>query len=212
MTGVSLNPSAFSDEGGLLDMTLEEVFRLYHSKNRDTRKEDRDKPILVHCRQVAKGINFTLKLLTSQNGATVSEFALCISFKILAELRAIGVIGAVGKSYSSLLASGVKEALFDELSALTSDYNISRRDGKLQRHFPVYPQVYSALEEVADGCGTSLPKVYQIGLLLALSKSEEAVEGGALHKAVVEIFKPETHDFLRYMAKWRKSLDDGLWW
>ncbi len=209
---VDLKPTSFTEDDGLLDSSLEEVYLTYHRRLKETPKADRDKPFLVNCRQVVKGVNHTLRYLSLQHGTSISELSLNVSFKILAELRAIGVIGAVGQSYSALLAEGVKGALFDELESLDSSYNISNRDGRLQRHFPVYPQVYTALDEVADGCGTSLAKVYQIGLLMALSKSESAIEGGVLHKAVTEIFKPEINNFLRYMARWRKLIGDGLNW
>jgi hypothetical protein len=212
---VSIHPSSFADESEqdrLSDMSLESSFLLYYRRRQETSKEDRDKSIRIHCRQVVKGIVPVLRLLSYRSGVSEGEFALCISFKILAELQGIGVVGAVGKSYSSLLTSSVKSALFDDLGALDSDYNISRRDGKIQRLFPVVPEVYSALEKVSDGCGTALPKLYQVGLMLALTKSEQAMDGGDLYKAVTEVFKPEIFDFLRYMARWRKTLEDGLWW
>lgn len=209
---VSIQPSSFSDDGGLLDMSLEQSFLLYYRRRQEQRKDDREKPVRVHCRQVIKGVVPVLKLLAHNYDVSAAEFTLCISFKILAELQAIGVVGAVGKSYSSLLSDGVKGALFDDLSALDSDYNISRRDGKLQKLFPVFPEVCSALEKVADGCGTTLPKLYQVGLAIVFTKSEQAGADGYLHKAVNEVFKPEMFDFLRYMARWRKTLEDGLWW
>ncbi len=209
---VDLKPTSFTEDDGLLDSSLEEVYLTYHRRLKETSKADRDKPLMVSCRQVVRGVNHTLQYLAQQHSTSVSEFSLNVSFKVLAELRAVGVIGVVGQSYSSLLLEGVRDALFEQLSALTSDYNVSRRDGNLQRHFPVYPQVYTALFDVADGCGTSLPKLYQVGLLMALTKSESAVPGGILSKAVDEVFKPEIHDFLRYMARWRKKLDDGIRW
>lgn len=210
---VSIHPSSFSDDGGLLDMSLEQAFQLYYHRRKEQHKDDREKPVQVHCRQVIKGVVPVLKLLAHNNSdVSVAELTLCVSFKILAELQAIGVVGSVGKSYSSLLSEGVKGALFDDLSALESDYNISRRDGKLQRLFPVFPEVYSALDKVADGCGTTLPKLYQVGLAIVFTKSEQANADGYLYKAVNEVFKPEMFDFLRYMARWRKTLEDGLWW
>ena len=209
---VSINPSSFSDDGGLLDMSLEGAFLLYYRRRQEIRKEDKERPVHIHCRQVIKGTISVLKLLALRYDVSVAEITICTSFKVLAELQAIGVVGMVGKSYGSLLASGVKSALFDDLSALDSDYNISRRDGRVQKLFAVYPAVYSALEKVADGCGTTLPKLYQIGLAVAFTKSEQAGEGGDMHKAVEEVFRPEMFDFLRYMARWRKTLEDGLWW
>jgi hypothetical protein len=212
---VSISPSSFADESEqdrLLDVSLESAFLLYYRRRQETSKDEREKAVRIHCRQVVKGIVPVLRLLAYRAGVSEGEFTLCISFKVLAELQGIGVVGAVGKSYSSLLASSVKGALFDDLSALDSDYNISRRDGKVQKLFPVVPEVYSALEKVSDGCGTALPKLYQVGLLIALTKSEQASPGGDLRKAVTDVFKPEIFDFLRYMARWRKTLEDGLWW
>lgn len=209
---VPIQLSSFSDDSGLLDMSLEQAFLVYYRRRQEQRKDDRENPVRVHCRQVIKGVVPVLKLLSYNHDVSVAEFTLCISFKILAELQTIGVVGAVGKSYNSLLSDGVKGALFDDLGALDSDYNISRRDGKLQKLFPVYPEVYSALEKVADGCGTTLPKLYQVGLAVAFTKSEQAREDGYLCKAVSEVFRPEMFDFLRYMARWRKTLEDGLWW
>lgn len=211
-SGVSIRPDSFTAEDNLLDMSLESAFTTYHHRRHEARKEDREKPTHIHCRQVIKGIAPVLKFLAAQHNVSSAEFTLCISFKVLAELQGIGVVGVVGKSYSALLASSVRDALFDDLSALESDYNISRRDGKLQKLFPVFPDVNAALEKVSDGCGTSLPKVYQIGLAAALAKSEMAADGGTLYTAVTEVFRPEIHDFLRYMARWRKIVDDGLWW
>lgn len=209
---VSIQPSSFANDGGLPDMSLESAFLVYYRRRQESHVEDREKSVRIHCRQVIKGIVPTLRLLSYRAGVSEGEFTLCISFKILAELQGIGVVGAVSKSYSSLLTSSVKDVLFDDLSAINSDYNIIRRDGKVQKLFPVLPEVYSALEKVADGCGTALPKLYQVGLAIALTKSELAVPDGDLYRAVTEVFKPEMFDFLRYMARWRKTLDDGLWW
>lgn len=208
--GLSLNPNSFSEDGGLLDMTLEQAFHLYHARNKNTSKEDKIKPVLIHCRQVMRGSILCMKLLAKRNGASLAEFSLCTSFKVLTELQAVGIVSRLSKSYAEILESGIRNVLFDELSVLTSGYNITYRDSRAQGWFPVYPEVHTALSSVADGCGADVPRLYQVGLSLALSRSEEAVEGGILFRASEEIYRPEALSFLRYMAKWHETLDIGL--
>jgi hypothetical protein len=207
---VSINPNEFVDDDGILDMSLEEAFKLYHRRNQDKKKEDKEKPARIHCRQVIKSVIPIVRLLARENDVSVAEFSLCISLKVLAEMQSAGVVSKLSKSYNAILEDGIRNVLFDELSTTTSGYNIICRDGHAQGWFFVYPQVYSALDSIADCCGTEVPVIYQVGLAMALSKSEQASKGGKFYRAVDEILRPEQRSFLRAMALWKNKLDGGL--
>lgn len=201
---VPLNPGAAVDFS-LQEMTLEETFEHYHVERVNTPKKDREKPASIHCRHTIKGLPIMLRFLARNHRVSVAEYNVCISPKVLSELQSMPELVVLRKGYDDMLKSGVRRVMYDHLAAISDGYRpiqVSVVDLQLY----MFPEVQSAIVDLAQDCGTTPPKLYQVGLASAIASSDYACKGGDLYRSVSEILLPEKAEFVRHIDRWYKSL------
>lgn len=218
--GISIVPSSFAEDGGLLDLSLAEVVSLFQDREKRRGKEAKDdenqQEVLVGSRSIPMGLVMALDGNTRRLGITRGLLTRCVSHQIVAWLDSLErikmVVGLFSTVHDAAEEYGYPE-LYDGMSPKYSFANTSDRS----MSFRTIGWVKSKLSALATPLGVPAGALFVVGLCYALTRTGVESKGTVNKYLALEIthftqcIEERSVDVCAFNDKVRRrAVNDGL--
>ncbi len=177
---VPLNPSSFSDDGGLLDCSLAEVVALLQDKEKHRAKEAKDdenqQEDMVTSRIVPTGLLMALDGNARRIGVTRGMLTRCASYQIVSWLDSLSRIKEIVGLFS-IAADAAEEFGYPDLyDHMAPTYSFA--SGTVhQVSFRTIRWVRNKLFALAQPLGVSAGSLFIVGLCYSLTRAGDETKG-----------------------------------
>ncbi len=185
--GILINPSSFAEDGGLLDLTMEEVVSLFHDRekrrHKDAKEDENQSEVVVSAKATPMGLMAVLNLASEDLGISRSMLTKCLSHQIACWYDSISVLGQLRESfydaYGKAISAGHPE-LCDGLrnSAYQYDHTLTDQSTTLR----TIMWVFNKLSGLATPLGLSPTLLFHVGLCWSVSRSSNELYRGTIDK------------------------------
>lgn len=197
--GVGLNPETFSTDGGLLDLSLEEVVSLHLDQEKRRHKERRDdenqQEDIVGCRSVPTGLVMALDSCVNRLGITRSLLTRCLSHQAAAWVESLPKVKELTKLFNDARDAANDYGYPDLYESMNIVYSF-RSVSPHPVTFRTIRWVKNNLLAVARPLGMSVGALFVVGLCFSLSKATEGGKG-----TVVKYLSSEVAGFTRHVEE-----------
>lgn len=217
---VRIVPSQFSEDGGLLDVSLAEIVALFLDKEKRRHKEARDdenqQEDVVGCRSVPTGLVMALDGNARRLGITRALLTRCLSHQVVVWLDSISRIGDIVGMFN-IVSDAAEEFgypdLYDHMMPLYEFSNASPRSITFRTITWVKNKLYTLSQPV----GVPVGSLFSIGLCYCLTRAGCETKG-----TVSKFLSAEVAKFVRHIderAVWvvgfndlvrKRAADEGL--
>ncbi len=221
MTGsVNLNPSQFSADSGLLDLSLGEVVALFLDREKKRHKEARDdenqQEDVVGCRSVPTGLMMALDGNARRLGVTRALLTRCASHQIAAWLDSLGRIKEVASLFNTVCDAAEEFGCPDLYDDMIPSYAFASSSPRSVT-FRTIRWAKNKFYAVVQPLGVPVGVLFAVGLCYSLTRS-----GGGSEGTVSKYLSAEVSKFIRHIEERsvrvvgfndlvrRRARDDGL--
>jgi len=217
---VNINPSNFSEDGGLLDLSLEEVVNLFQTKeknrHRDAKDNENELEDMITCRTVPMGLMMALDGNARRLGITRSMLTRCASHQIVAWIDSLTRINEITGIYNIACDAAEEFGYPDLYESMAASYMFSSSTYK-SVSFRTIKWVKNKLYAVSPAIGVPVGSLFIVGLCYAATRSGNATRG-----TISKYLSTEVSKFVRHVDErsvWvvgfndllrRRAKDDGI--
>lgn len=184
VNSVPLNPSSFSDDGGLLDLSLEDVVNLFIDKEKQRHKlakdDENQQEVIVGYRCVPQGLLMSLDGNADRLQVSRGILTRCASHQIAAWLDSLGRINTISSLFSTV-RDAAEEFGYPELyESMRPDYTFANSSPRALS-FRTIMWVKNKLSILSVPLGIPVGALFIIGLCYSLTRTG-AVSKGTVNK------------------------------
>ena len=218
--GIPISPSSFTEDGGLLDLSLAEIVSLFQDRekrrSKDAKDDENQQEVLVGSRGVPMGLVMALDGNTRRLGITRGLLTRCASHQIVAWLDSLErirtVVGLFSTVHDAAEEYGYPE-LYDGMSPKYSFVNTSDKSMSLR----TIGWVKNKLNALATPLGIPAGALFIVGLCYSLTRTGVESKGTVNKYLSLEVthfaqcLEERSVDVCAFNDKVRRrALNDGL--
>lgn len=182
---VTFNPNSFSDDAGLLDMSMEDVVALFLDREKHRAREAKDdenqQEDLVGYRVVPMGLLMSLDASARHLNITRSLLTRCLSHQIMSWIESIARIRELMELFNIAHDAANEHGYPDLYDGMRPTYVFANTSPK-QMSFRTIRWVKNGLAVLSQPLGVPTGALFIVGLCFALSTSEDSGSKGTIRK------------------------------
>jgi len=218
--GVPLNPSSFSEDSSLLDLSPTDVVSLFLDKekhrHRDARDDESQQEDVIGYRSAPTGLLMALDGNARRLGATRAMLTRCLSHQVVAWVDSLDRIGTVTKLYNIACDAAEEYGYPDLYDKMAPSYTFVNSTPR-QVTFRTIRWVKNKLYALSQPIGIPAGAIFIVGLCYSLTRA-----GSESNGTVRKYLFDEVQHFTRCIDErsvWvcgfndlvrRRALEDGL--
>ena len=200
--GILINPSSFAEDGGLLDLTMEDVVILFieqeKRRHKDAKDDENQADVVVSAKATPMGLMAILNLASEELGISRSILTKCLSHQVACWYDSISVLGQLRESfydaYGKAVSSGHPE-LCAGFRNSSYQYDYALTDGATTLRTIMW--VFNKLSRLATPLGLSPTLLFHVGLCWSVSRSSNKQYQGTINK----FLRVEPDKLVRYVGE-----------
>ena len=177
---VNINPSNFAEDGGLLDMSMEEVVSLFLDKekrrHRDAKDDENQQEDMVTCRVVPTGLMMALDGNARRLGVTRAMLTKCVSHQIVAWLDSIDRIKEIVRLFNTACDAAEEFGYPDLYDSMAPNYQLANSSPRAVS-LRTIRWVKNKLYVVSQPLGVPVGALFIIGLCYSLTRAGNESKG-----------------------------------
>jgi hypothetical protein len=217
---VSLSPLNFSDDGGLLDLSLAEVVSLLQDKEKQRRKlakdDDNQQEDIVGCKSVPTGLMMALDGNARRLDVSRAILTRCASHQIATWLDSLDRIREITGLYNIACDAAEEYGYPDLYEHMAPNYGFSSSDSR-PVSFRTIRWIKNKLYSISQPVGVPAGSLFIVGLCYSLTRAGNETKG-----TIKKYLSSEVEKFVRHVderAVWvvgfndlvrRRARDEGL--
>lgn len=194
--GIPIAPSQFSEDGGLLDLSLAEIVSLFIDKEKRRHKEAQDdesqQEDLVGCRLVPMGLLMALDGNARRLGLTRAMLTKCLSHQIVVWLDSLTRIGEITEIYNIACDAAEEYGYPDLYDSMVPNYSFASASPKAVS-FRTIRWVKNKLYAVSQPIGVPAGYIFAAGLCYSLTRAGGETKGTIRKYLSAEVVKFTEH-------------------
>ncbi len=205
--GININPTTFAEDGGLLDLSMEEVVALFLDKvkrrHKDARDDENQQEDMVGCRAVPTSLVMALDAGAQSLCITRSMLTKCLSHQMSGWFDSLPRIKVLCELFNVARYAATEFGYPDLYDNMQSSYAFSSSSPKTIS-FRTIRWVKNKLMAVSTPLGVSSGCLFAVGLCYSLSRIDDVRFKGTVTKYLsFEVAKFNQHveeQFIRVSA------------
>lgn len=177
---VSLNPSDFAEDGGVLDLSLEEVVSLFIDKekrrHKDAKDDENQKEDIFTFRGVPNGLMMALDGNARRLGVTRAMLTRCISHQVVAWYDSLPRIGEITGMFNIVCDAAEEYGYPDLYDNMTLNYSFANSSLR-NVSFRTITWVKNKLFAVSTPLGVPAGALFIVGLCCSLTRAGDTTRG-----------------------------------
>ena len=194
---INLNPNQFSEDGGLLDLSLAEVISFLQDKEKHRRKEAKDdenqQEDLVGSRVLPMGLMMALDGNARRLGITRAMLTRCASHQIVVWLDSLSRIGEITGIFNIACDAAEEYGYPDLYDGMTPNYMFASSSPRAVS-FRTIRWVKNKLHSIAQPLGVPVGMLFIVGLCYSLTRAGNETKG-----TISKYLSTEVIQFVRHV-------------
>ena len=217
---VNLGPSAFAEDGGILDLSLQEIVSLFQDKekrrSRDAKDDENQQEDTVGCRSVPTGLMMALDGNARRLGVSRAMLSRCASHQIIAWLDSLDRIREITGIFNIACDAAEEFGYPDLYDSMAPNYSFASSSPRVVS-FRTVRWMKNKLHLSSLPLGIPVGSLFTIGLCYSLTRAGNETKG-----TISKYLSAEVTKFTRSVDErsvWvvgfndlvrRRAHDDGL--
>jgi len=198
--GTSIAPSSFSEDAGLLDMSMEDVVGLFLDREkkryRETKDDENQQEVIISAKVIPMGLLAILESTAHKLAVSRSLLTKCLSHQVASWFDNLPHLKELADTYYSAYDSAIRVGRPDLCSRFRNDtgYSLLRPSTDTPTTFRSIRWVQSKLSMVSTPLGISTSTLFSIGLCWSATQSTNED-----YKTIIDnMIRQETRNLERY--------------
>ncbi len=200
--GIPIAPSQFAEDGGLLDLTMEDVVSLFlereKRRHKDAKEDENQSEVVVSAKATPMGLLAVLNLASEDLGISRSMLTKCLSHQVACWYDSISTLGQLHESFYAAYGRAISAGhpdLCDGFRNTSYQYDHALTDQSTTLRTIMW--VFNKLSRLATPLGLSPTMLFHIGLCWSVARSSNEVYKGTIDR----FLRVEPDKLTRYVGE-----------